>query len=277
MQSTGNTSVLISGESGTGKELIAGAIHYGGTRAKGPFIALNCSALSGDLAESALFGHVRGAFTGAHTSRKGSFELADGGTLFLDESSSIALPSTAATSGEAVDLFDFKLTDGGGSDGLALGVSQVVLNTSGTGPFSQVTWLLNGPDASNVSGTYNSGTNKITFSGLSISVANGSNETYTARGYYNTNTTLTDNQTFILSVDGDTDLTVSSSGTGMAATTAVSNSSGATVGVTATQLVATQQPAGSVSGQALTTQPQVTARVPKAIWPVSTPTPSLPM
>ena len=85
LQSTENTSVLISGESGTGKELIARAIHYGGTRAKGPFIALNCSALSGDLAESALFGHVRGAFTGAHTSRKGSFELADGGTLFLDE------------------------------------------------------------------------------------------------------------------------------------------------------------------------------------------------
>ena len=149
----------------------------------------------------------------------------------LDESSSIALPSTADTQAEAVDLFDFKLTDGGGSDGLALGVSQVVLNTSGTGPFSQVTWLLNGPDASNISGTYNSGTNKITFSGLSISVANGANETYTVRGYYNNTTGLTQNQTFILSIDGDTDVTVSGSSTTMATTTAVSNNSGATTSI----------------------------------------------
>ena len=85
LQSASNTSVLITGESGTGKELIARAIHFGGTRTQGPFIALNCSALSGELAESTLFGHVRGAFTGAHVNRKGSFELANGGTLFLDE------------------------------------------------------------------------------------------------------------------------------------------------------------------------------------------------
>jgi DNA-binding NtrC family response regulator len=85
LQNTGATSVLITGESGTGKELIARAIHFGGTRAKGPFHALNCSAIPGELAESYIFGHVRGAFTGANTSRKGYFELADGGTLFLDE------------------------------------------------------------------------------------------------------------------------------------------------------------------------------------------------
>ena len=85
LQSTKTTSVLISGESGTGKELIARAIHFGGTRAKGPFIDVNCSAIPGELAESYFFGHVRGAFTGADTSRKGYFELADGGTLFLDE------------------------------------------------------------------------------------------------------------------------------------------------------------------------------------------------
>ena len=85
LQSTGTTSVLITGESGTGKELIARAIHFGGTRAKGPFIPLNCSAVPSELAESTLFGHLKGAFTGANTSRKGYFELASGGTLFLDE------------------------------------------------------------------------------------------------------------------------------------------------------------------------------------------------
>ena len=85
LQTTGTTSVLITGESGTGKELIARAIHFGGPRKKGGFIPVNCSAIPGELAESLLFGHVRGAFTGATTDRKGYFELADGGTLFLDE------------------------------------------------------------------------------------------------------------------------------------------------------------------------------------------------
>jgi DNA-binding NtrC family response regulator len=84
-QSFGNLSVLITGESGTGKELIARAIHYGGPKAKGPFIAVNCSAIPGELAESTLFGHVKGAFTGATADRKGCFEQAHGGTLFLDE------------------------------------------------------------------------------------------------------------------------------------------------------------------------------------------------
>jgi DNA-binding NtrC family response regulator len=85
LQSASAVSVLITGESGTGKELIARAIHFGGERARGPFIPLNCSAIPSELAESTLFGHVRGAFTGAKESRKGYFELADGGTLFLDE------------------------------------------------------------------------------------------------------------------------------------------------------------------------------------------------
>jgi len=82
---TGTTTVLITGESGTGKELIARAIHFGGLRQKGPFIPVNCSTIPGELAESTLFGHVRGAFTGANTDRKGYFELANGGTLFFDE------------------------------------------------------------------------------------------------------------------------------------------------------------------------------------------------
>jgi len=80
-----NTSVLITGESGTGKELVARAIHFGSTRAKAPFVPMNCVAIPSELAESILFGHVKGSFTGATADRKGCFELADGGTLFLDE------------------------------------------------------------------------------------------------------------------------------------------------------------------------------------------------
>lgn len=78
-------SVLITGPSGTGKELIAKAIHYGSKRKKGPFVSINCGALTETLLESELFGHERGAFTGAVAMKKGRFELADSGTLFLDE------------------------------------------------------------------------------------------------------------------------------------------------------------------------------------------------
>ena len=80
-----NTTVLIRGESGTGKEAIANAIHYNSACANGPFVKLNCAALPDNLLESELFGHEKGAFSGAISQRKGRFELANHGTIFLDE------------------------------------------------------------------------------------------------------------------------------------------------------------------------------------------------
>lgn len=84
--------VLVTGESGTGKELVARAIHYGGPRAAGPFVAVNCGGIPEGLIESELFGHVKGAFTGASESRAGFFQTADGGTVFLDEIAELRLP-----------------------------------------------------------------------------------------------------------------------------------------------------------------------------------------
>src|SRR5258708_36346746 len=87
--------VLVMGESGTGKELVAQAMHRNGPRARQPFVSENCASVPESLLESTLFGHVRGAFTGASATRAGLFDVADGGTLFMDEIGEMSLAMQA--------------------------------------------------------------------------------------------------------------------------------------------------------------------------------------
>jgi hypothetical protein len=175
----------------------------------------------------------------------------------------VALSTVVDTVGEAVGIFDFTITDGATSDSLSTTITQIVLNVSGStsdATRGKISFRLNGPDASNVAGVYNAGADTLTFSGLSISISNGSNETYTVNAHYNDNSGIIDGQTVVLSVDGDTDLTVEPAGTQFGTTTPVTNGTGSTTAVEATALIISTQPAGSVSGAALTTQPVIVAR-----------------
>ncbi len=106
-----NSTVLLTGESGTGKELIARAIHYNSLRRDKPFVPVDCNALSENLLESEMFGHVKGAFTGAVASKKGLFEIADQGTLFLDEIGNLSL-TTQAKLLRAIQEREFKAVGG---------------------------------------------------------------------------------------------------------------------------------------------------------------------
>jgi DNA-binding NtrC family response regulator len=114
-----DVTVLVTGESGTGKELVANAIHGNSPRAEGPLVAVNCAAIPRDLMESELFGHEKGAFTGAHARRQGKFELASGGTLFLDEIGE--LPSESQAKLLRV-LEDKSITPVGGNDAVPVDV-----------------------------------------------------------------------------------------------------------------------------------------------------------
>ncbi|MBW2129097.1 MAG: sigma-54-dependent Fis family transcriptional regulator [Deltaproteobacteria bacterium] len=111
--------VLITGESGTGKEVIAGAVHYNSLRKEGPFVKVNCAAITETLLESELFGHERGAFTGAHRRKEGRFVQADGGTLFLDEISEMSLAMQAKL---LRVLQDMEITRVGGEEVLKVDV-----------------------------------------------------------------------------------------------------------------------------------------------------------
>jgi len=145
----------------------------------------------------------------------------------------VPLPFSVDSFQEAVALFDFRISDGGGGDGLPLNVSEIRINVSGTSRDdepSSIIWQLGGPDASNVTGIYNRGSDLLVFSGLPISVADGGAELYTVYGHFNDTSGVTPGVTVILSVDGDTDLTVSPPTTAMGNTFVITNGTGTILG-----------------------------------------------
>src|ERR687885_2836641 len=134
---------MICGETGTGKELAARAIHQNSPRARRPFVALNCAALTESLLESELFGHERGAFTGAVVTKKGKFEVADGGTLFLDEIAELA-PALQAKLLRALQHHEFERV--GGTRTIKVNVRVIAATNQdlqaavGSGRFRQDLW-----------------------------------------------------------------------------------------------------------------------------------------
>src|SRR5262249_14469370 len=142
IEATAGTSatVLVRGESGVGKELVAQALHAASPRHEGPWVKVNCAAIPGDLLESELFGHEKGAFTGAHQRTRGKFETANGGTLFLDEIGEIPLPLQAKL---LHVLQDFAFSRVGGHEVCAVDVRVVAATNRdleallGTGAFRE--------------------------------------------------------------------------------------------------------------------------------------------
>ena len=220
--------------SGTGKAAISGAISktYQLTSDDiGKYISFEVTPNDGKDAGSVVESDINPTAVTAAVDTDSTLTAGAG----VDESSMIPLPSTANTLAQKVDLFDFTITDTASGDALSTDITQIVINTSGTGSFSKVKWLLNGADATDVEGIYNSGANTITFSGLSISIDTES-KTYTISGYYKDPTGLTDNTTFSLTI---TDTTITTDGTKstLAGSQSISNSANAKVDITAAKLI----------------------------------------
>lgn len=138
---------------------------------------------------------------GCTAARDSDFDTSLSNGVSLSEP--IIFPMTIITATGAIDLLDFTITDGGSNDGLTTNIRIIVLDTSGTGDFSKVTWRLKGNDASDIVGIYNSAANTIIFSDLDISVADGSSETYTINGYFNNTIGISNNSVYILSINSD--------------------------------------------------------------------------
>mgnify|MGYP001942284061 CR=1 FL=1 len=170
----------------------------------------------------------------------------------------INLPSTSQV-GSPLSVFDFQINDGGAGDGLSLDISQINVSLSGTASanFSKMRFNLTG--CASKSAVQQSG-GIVSFTATSVSIPDGDSTTCTVEAYWADNTALTDNQTLTLSIDGDSDLTLDASKTQMTGTNVAVATGNMLTAVTAAELVFTTQPAGSVSGAALTTQPVITAK-----------------
>jgi hypothetical protein len=176
----------------------------------------------------------------------GSFDQDGLLTASATISEPVELASTVATASGALEIFDFTITDGGATDGKSLDVTKVILRLSGSASFEKIVFQLIGPDVTDVTGVYDSSEKTLIFSGIAISIANGSSETYRVKAYYGSNTGLIEGQTVVLSIKGDRDLTTGAIGTQMSSSnTIISNGSGSLIRIDATHLVLVRSPADS--------------------------------